>query len=184
MPSAITCPRCHAPLPAPLGSFVTCAYCGATSSLGGVRAEDAAAAPATLSEPAYEDRVKAATATFDRVIAAGGTAEQAAWYAAHDFRAEGLEPGEVGYGAIGLAKDFDATNGTETLRDGTCVVRLCSAYAKAVAELRAKGGAARTTINLPFFTATSAGPLHLERSLDAPGVAALLAKARASSSPR
>jgi len=77
MPSAITCPRCHAPLPAPLGSFVTCAYCGATSSLGGVRAEDAAAAPATLSEPAYEDRVKAATATFDRVIAAGEDARAA-----------------------------------------------------------------------------------------------------------
>lgn len=134
------------------------------------------AAPVARAEgPTYEERTKAATKTFEARLASGATPEQAAWYAAHDWAEPGFEPGEVGYGAIGLAKEFDAANGSSSLREATAMVRLFSAYAKAVTELRSMTGG--TTINLPFFSTANGVPVHLNRTIDAAGVAALLARA-------
>lgn len=179
--AVLTCQRCQAPLPAPVGSFVTCTYCGATTNLASgapVMVSPGATPALGPAGPSYEDRTKAASATFERRMASGATPEQAAWYAAQDWAEPGIDPGEVGYGAIGLAKEFDAANGTTTLREPTAMVRLFSAYAKAVNELREKNGGT-TTINLPFLSAGGSGPVHLDRTIDAAGIASLLARARA-----
>lgn len=125
--------------------------------------------------PGFEERVKAATATFKRVLDSKGTPEQAAWYAAHDFGAPHVDPGEVAYGAIALARDFDAKNSTAVLRDPTSMVRLLEAYAKLAVAVRASGTG---SVNLPFLTATKNGPLHYQRDFDARSLAMLVASVR------
>ena len=55
------------------------------------------------------------------------------------------------------------------------MARLLEAYAKLAAEVRSQG---RGDINMPLFTATSAGPLHDAREVDARTLALLIAQPR------
>ena len=61
-----------------------------------------------------------------------------------------------------LAEDFKNANGVDLTKDNMAVQRLKEAAEKAKIELSQVG---QTQINLPFITATNAGPLHLDVSL-------------------
>ena len=61
-----------------------------------------------------------------------------------------------------LAEDFKNLNGVDLTKDNMAVQRLKEAAEKAKIELSQVG---QTQINLPFITATNAGPLHLDVSL-------------------
>ncbi|MGH8907954.1 MAG: molecular chaperone DnaK [Egibacteraceae bacterium] len=61
-----------------------------------------------------------------------------------------------------LAKDFRDNHGVDLTKDKMALQRLREAAEKAKKELSTT---AETSINLPFITATSEGPLHLERTL-------------------
>ncbi len=61
-----------------------------------------------------------------------------------------------------LAKGFKANHGVDLSKDKMALQRLREAAEKAKKELSTT---AETSINLPFITATSEGPLHLEQTL-------------------
>lgn len=176
MTTPFFCPSCRGPLPPPAGGFVTCKFCGVTSSVEGNVVRPAPTGPVAGAAPSFEERTKKATATFSARLAAGEPPEHAAWYAAHDFASPDVDPKEICYGAVALAKEFDRENDTNVLRDATCMARLFEAWSKASISIRTTG---RATVNLPFLTATGAGPLHLARELDATSAAALLASTAA-----
>jgi hypothetical protein len=72
---------------------------------------------------------------------------------------------------LALAADFEAETGASVRSDPQVLSRLAEAYLRASAELAHHP---RTTLNLPFLSATSSGPVHLHREI---GVAELVALA-------
>ena len=74
---------------------------------------------------------------------------------------------------LAIARDFEATSGASIVRDGTAMSRIASAYLLAIQDIHEKGA---YELNLPFIAATSEGPKHLARKLDAASIAALAAR--------
>jgi hypothetical protein len=58
-----------------------------------------------------------------------------------------------------LAREFDATNRTQTIADKTAALRVAEGAIKAVIELRK---VPETAVILPFLTVTPNGPVHLD----------------------
>ena len=162
MTTALMCKQCAAPLPAPAGGspFVVCTYCGTTHTVTSTPMELDPRAPG----PTDADRRRteaplawdvARANSKDPVVAVRAVVAVYSGQLRDEREAE-----RAARLAESLLKGFDAKHGTETLFDKTAVVRIAEAAVGAVMQLRSKV-LTDTEINLPFFTATDAGPLHL-----------------------
>lgn len=179
VPTALVCPWCGAPLPGAAAGrpFATCAYCGATASLSGVRAARAdpasgALAPAVpTADPALQLRVIEA---FKAARQRGDSSYDALRSAARERLGPLGETDAFARVCLALASDFDAQSGTKTADDPTCIGRLIEVYLKAIEALRVQGTYA---VHLPFFVATPSGPRDLVRALTVADVAELAARA-------
>lgn len=176
MLTTLTCPWCGAPLPAASADantqpFLRCAYCGATSTLSGVRAvkaQPSATAPSTqVSDPNFYERVIEA---FQSAMKGGASAYDALQSAARARLGAMGQTEAFARVCLALARDFDDANGTSTVTDAMCMARMIEVYLRAIEGVRTSGS---FTINLPFFTATPRGPVHFERTLTAEIIAAL-----------
>ncbi|MBI3200289.1 MAG: hypothetical protein HYZ29_02030 [Myxococcales bacterium] len=178
MPTALICPWCGAPLPAAAADrpFATCAYCGATASLTGVRATKAepstgaTASAISTADPALQLRV---IESFKAARQRGDSSYDALRAAARERLGPLGETDAFARVCLSLANDFDAKSGTKTADDPMCVGRLIEIYLKAIEALRTQGSYA---IHLPFFAATPSGPLALQRTLSVEDVAELAAR--------
>lgn len=177
MTIALTCPWCGAPLPAVAAGqpFATCAYCGATSSLSGVRATKAQAptnaAPAV---PAGDSTLQQRVIDTFKAARERGASPYDALVAASRERLGPLgQTDAFARVCLALGRDFDAENGTSVVDDPICMSRLVEVYLKAIEVVRAQG---QFDVNLPFFTATREGPKHFTRTITADLVAELAAR--------
>jgi hypothetical protein len=169
----LICPRCGAPLPvaAADSTFVTCGFCEATLRVGAADVEPAAPRTAPLTDVWGERRARfldvlkvslASQPPYDALCAAA--------------RAELGPLGQTDGLAritLALAADFDGENGTSTRTDPMALSRIAEAYHLACGRL---AEAHETTLNLPFLTATAAGPVHLQRTVTAATLAQLAAR--------
>lgn len=162
---ALVCPRCGAPLPvAAAGShFSTCAYCDVTVQLSGGSATIAREPAAPVDR---REDVRSASARFVAAVQAALGAGVAPYDAVRSAAAANLgvfgQSDTVARVAVAIADDFDRANKTTVSSDAMALARIAEAYLKTLDEIRANGQA---TLNLPFLTATAAGPLHLQRVL-------------------
>jgi uncharacterized Zn finger protein (UPF0148 family) len=177
-PLALTCPWCGAPLPivVPGQVFATCAYCGSTASLAGTRAVKA--------QP-HQGPIAPAIPTTDAslqqcVIETFKTARQRGASPFDSLAAAARERlGPLGRTdafarvCFALAHDFDVENRTKTVDDPMCMGRMIEVYLKAIEAVRTSGS---YTVEIPFFTATPAGPRHFHRTLTAGLIGELAAR--------
>jgi len=169
----LACSNCNAPLPPPQGTFVTCAYCKATSMIAHGVATRVQGVPAPPQQPVANPREKA-LAAWKAVMEQRGGPERAAMHAATELllvRQDGVSAEEMAVGAVAIARAFDAERKTNVLSDANGMIRIMEGFRLAIVELRS---VQTTTLNLPFLCANENGPMHLERVLDAATVAALV----------
>jgi hypothetical protein len=159
--AALLCKRCSGSLPAPSDEspFVACSYCGTTHVIGPPRLELRLEPP----KPSEYDRRRAAIdAAWDEARAHAPSNPTVALRAVLALHCRGVKDEQEAERAARLAErlldGFDKEHGTEVKLDKNVVTRVCDASVKAVIELRS---VERTELNLPFLTATPAGPLHL-----------------------
>lgn len=164
--SALTCSLCGAPLPPPTDAnrTVGCAYCGATSGV-----PDAPRPGGTFDAGRWQRAIEA----FQALGAAGASPYQALVAAAREQLGPLGQTDVLARVVLALARDFDAEHGTSVARDATAMSRLIEGYAHAIEGMRAQGS---HVIELQFFAATSAGPVHFRRKLSASDVSALAAR--------
>jgi hypothetical protein len=166
---ALVCASCGGPLSAVerLPAVVDCGFCGAVMSI----AHDAQtitkpATPSDELELRAQKRIAARPKFVEELtkqLAAGRHPYEAmrdAWNMHLLFEATG-EP--IARLSVALARDFERDNDVPAV-DALALSRLAEAYVRAVNELRT---AKSTDLNLPFFTNTTAGPKHLNRTVTA-----------------
>lgn len=177
MAAALTCPWCGAPLPAvvPGQPFATCAYCGATSNLGGDRptkgqAPTGAAPAVAASSAELQQRVIDA---FKAARERGASPYDALVAAARERLGPLGQTDALARVCLALGRDFVAEHGTSVVEDPIAMSRLVEAYLKAIEVVRTEG---RYDANLPFLVATSKGPKHYQRTLTADLIAELAAR--------
>jgi len=177
MRTALTCPWCGAPLPAIVAGqpFVTCAYCGATSSLGGERATKAqaptnAAAAVRAIDSTLQQRV---IDSFKAARARGASPYDALVAAARESLGPLGQTDAFARVCLALGRDFDAEHGTSVVEDPIVMSRLMVEYLKAIEGVRTEGW---YEVNLPFFAETRDGPKHYERTITAELIAELAAR--------
>lgn len=164
-----TCPHCGAPLPSEQTGQPKslCAYCGTTSRLGGVTpVVVSGGGPAAGVDPGRLERLK-------ELVAAKDGQEpllEALEHVARDTLGPYGETRAARNVVEGLARGFDAEHGTRLVEDPMVLGRLLEVYLVACRDIAANGA---TTLELPFITATAAGPLHFERHVSAADLAAL-----------
>src|SRR5690606_1318974 len=140
--------------------FVSCSYCGATSTLSGARAVKAQPSTVAPSVPASDPNF------YERVIEAfqsamkGGASPYDALLSAARARLGAMGQTEAfARVCLALARDFDDANGTSTVTHAMCMARMIEVYLRAIEGVRTSGS---FTVNLPFFTTTPRGPAHFE----------------------
>lgn len=180
MTTPLTCPTCGAPLPRPLEgqTSLECFYCGGTASLTGARATAGGARPFDSTTAA---RVIEA---FKGALAAKRTPFEALVVACRERLGPAGETDSFARVVFALGRAFDEENKTHIVEDPVAISRLIEGYFLTIQGLRESP---THTLNLPFLTATSSGPLHLMRTLSAADIAALLASSMSSrpqASPR
>jgi len=159
---ALLCARCGGELARPevLPALITCAFCGTVTSVSRQRVETRPATPAEqrrLEAKAFGEAVAQA-------IAAGASAYPALRDAAAAHLGPTVQADVLARIVVALARDFERESGASVLADGLPMERLAEAYLLATDALQETD---RTEISLPFLTATSSGPKHLERTVTA-----------------
>ncbi len=138
---------------------MACPYCGTTHMIAAPRIE----IPQGPSD--YEKRKVTSAAAWDRARATSqdpGVALRAV-IAVVAVAAKDEQEAERGARLAEQAiRSFDAEHGTQIILDKVAIHRVAEAAIKAVIELRET---ATTELNLPFLTATSQGPLHLQQQV-------------------
>lgn len=162
MIEALLCKRCSGSLPAPSDEspFLACAYCGTTHMIAAPRIE----LPTPVADNShYGTRKTAAIAAWEHARAASKDPIVAlramVAVVAHTAKDEPEVERTARLAEAAIAA-FDKANKTQIILEQNAVHRVAEGAAKAVVELRS---VASTELNLPFLTATSAGPLHLQQ---------------------
>lgn len=170
--SALSCCRCGGPLANldSLPALVDCLYCGTVNSV-------TREATREVSEGVPPEVRQNAIAKFTEALVAALSAGSTPFDALRQCSAAHL--GIAGRGdtvariAIALAHDFEQESGASVMRDALVFSRIAQSYLLALDELRTHD---HYDLNLPFLTATSAGPVHLHRKLTAALLAELAAR--------
>ncbi len=172
MLTALTCPTCGAPLPTPAAgaSSMECSYCGGVSSLGG-------GPPSVGTGPRValdKDASSAVIAAFKEAFGRHESPFEALVAASRARLGPFGETDAFARVVFALSQDFDRAHGTRVSEDPVAVSRFIQAYVQAIHGIAENGS---YEINLPFLTATAAGPLHFAKTMTAADVAALATRA-------
>ncbi|MBX7193637.1 MAG: hypothetical protein K1X94_16390 [Sandaracinaceae bacterium] len=166
MVEALICPRCGGPLvrPPAIPALVECGFCGTALSLAG--AAQVTAMGDIAASLAREERLALArkefTAALVPLLRAGRDPYDALREAASAHLSGQADPDTLARVAYALVYDFEQSTGAPALGDPVVLGRISEAYLRVFSELRKSGSA---ELNLPFLTATPAGPVHLQRTV-------------------
>lgn len=166
MIEALVCPRCGGPLVRPhsLPAFIECGFCGVALSLAG--AAQITATGEVAASMARDERYALARVAFTQALVpllqAGRPPYDALREAASVHLAEQADPDTLARVAYALVWDFEQSTGAPALKDPMVLGRITEAYLRVFSELRTSKSA---DLNLPFLTATPAGPVHLRRTV-------------------
>lgn len=164
MLTALICKRCSGSLPAPTDSpFVACSYCGTTHAVAAPKLE---LRPQAYVPSDSELRRAAISAAWDEARKHAPKDPTVALRAVLVHYCHAIQDEREAERAARLAErlldGFDKEHRTDVKRDQQVVTRVAEAAVKAVIELRS---VQKTDINLPFLTATTQGPLHLQHEV-------------------
>lgn len=166
MIEALICPRCGGPLVRPhaLPAIIECGFCGVALSVGG--AAQVTATSDYAANVARDERLALKRRDFTEALVpllnSGRPPFDALREAASVHLAEQADPDTLARVAYALVQDFEESTGAPALKDPVVLGRITEAYLRVFSDLRVSGSA---ELNLPFLTATRAGPVHLRRTV-------------------
>lgn len=160
----LVCPHCGAPLPSEAATrqHVVCRYCTVTVVLG----DEQVTAPDTSAARRPLDDMRPQLAAFREAVRAGiddgGDAVTVMRSALDRFLGLGSEGEVVTRVVLAICREFRVESGVDVSGDTMVLCRIAEAYLSGLDDLATERV---TTLDLPFLTATSQGPVHLQRPL-------------------